>query len=110
MTEPAQPAQPAPAQQASPPAAAAPAAAAPAAEPAPDGLTAAEESELGRLLAKRDAALDAEAIRLKVEPPHSELTHGGVTVTSEFTSVPAGRAAAILTAADEAGVKITQES
>jgi len=49
------------------------------------------------------------AVMLKVEPPHGSLSHGGVTVTTEFTSVPAGMAAAVLTAADEAGVKITQQ-
>jgi hypothetical protein len=32
-----------------------------------------------------------------------------VTVTTEYTSVPAGMAAAIMTAAGEAGVKITQQ-
>ena len=110
MSTPQQPAQPPPAQ----PPAAAPAAPAPAAAPAAAAapeLTAAEANQLTKLLAKRDAALVAEgaAVMLKVEPPHGSLSHGGVTVTTEFTSVPAGMAAAVLTAADEAGVKITQQ-
>jgi hypothetical protein len=108
MTEPQQPAQPAAPPQASPPAAPAPAAPAPAPEA---GLTAAEEATLAELTARRDAALVAAgaAVMLKVEAPHESLTHGGVTVTTEFTSVPAGMAAAVLTAAGEAGVKITQQ-
>jgi hypothetical protein len=75
------------------------------------GLTADEDARLAELQAKRDAALVAEgaAVMLKVESPHESLTHGGVTVTTEYTSVPAGMAAAIMTAAGEAGVKITQQ-
>ena len=95
-----------------PPAAAPPA---PAAAPAPvaagSGLTAAEEATLAGLQARRGTALAGPgAMQMKVEPPHESLTHGGVTVTNEFTSVPASMAAAIMAAADDAGVKITQET
>ena len=98
------------------PAAAAPerpqAAQAPApATPRTGRLSAAEEAELGQLLARRDAAAaGADPASLKVEPPHQSFTFGGVTVASEYTSVPASMAAAVTGAAAEAGVKITQET
>ena len=75
------------------------------------GLTPPEEVELGDLIVNRDAALVTEgAVQMKVEPPHSGLTYGGLTVTTEFTTVPAGLVAAVTTAAAEAGVTLTQES
>jgi hypothetical protein len=47
---------------------------------------------------------------MKVEEPHAALTYGGVTVGTEFTTVPAALAAPITEAAADAGVTITQES
>ena len=107
MTEPAAPAKPATA----PPAAAAPAAPAPApaAQPTAGGLTAAEQVQLGNLLAKQTTA-GVTAERFKVEPPHSSFSYGGATVGTEFTTVPGGLVAAFATAAAEAGVTLTQES
>jgi hypothetical protein len=95
------------------PAAAAPAppAPAPAAAPEPGPLSPSEEAILGELLAKRTAGAAGEgAIRMKVELPHTALTHGGITITNEFSPVPPGMAAAVAGAAADAGVKITQET
>jgi len=79
--------------------------------PTAEGLSVSEQTELGQLLAKRDAAAaGAGASSLKVEPPHSAFSYGGVTVASEFTDVPALMAAAVVEAAAEAGVTITQET
>jgi hypothetical protein len=64
------------------------------------------QEELARL---RGEAMKGEKILLKVWPPHSSMTHGGVTVGSEPTEVPAHMVSAVMTAAEEAGVKITQE-
>jgi hypothetical protein len=112
VTEPAPDQPPAAPPQTVPPPAAAPAPqqqAAPATDEA--GLTAAEETELGGLLGKRDAHLaDAGAIALRVEPPHTSISYGGLTVGTEFTTVPAVLVAAITEAAADAGVTITQES
>ena len=100
MTEPA----PAPKQQA------APAAAAPKAATGP--LSAAEQQQLAALQSRQDqAAVDAgEAVRMKVEGSHASITYGGLTVTTEPTTVPASMAAALTEAAADAGVTITQES
>lgn len=85
---------------------------------APDGeggegatgpLSAAEEAALGRLMARRDQAAADASPRLKVEAPHAAFTYGGFTVGSDFTSVPATARPALLTAALEAGVTLTQE-
>jgi hypothetical protein len=75
------------------------------------GLTAAEEARLGELKAKVAAASgDSPVSRLKVEPPHSSITFGGVTVGTEFTDVPSAAAADLVSEAAAAGVTITQES
>ena len=79
--------------------------------PTAEGLSVSEQAELGQLLSKLDAAAAGpDPVRLKVEPPHSALTFGGVTVASEFTTVPDSMVAAVTEAAAEAGVTITQES
>jgi len=76
-----------------------------------EGLSADEQVELGELLAKRDeATAGANAVQLRVEPPHSAITYGGLTVTTEPTTVPGDLAAGIVSAAGEAGVTITQET
>ena len=71
-------------------------------------------AELEQQLAELQAQLrdqDAPApIRMKVEGPHASFSYGGVAVGTEFTDVPATHVAALVTAADEAGVTITQES
>jgi hypothetical protein len=75
------------------------------------GLTADEERTLADLTAKRAAAQsDIPMVRMKVEPPHQSVTHGGVTVTNEYTEVPAWFASAIASGAETAGVTITQEN
>jgi hypothetical protein len=86
--------------------------AAPAARPATGPLSDQEQAYLARLTARRDAALvDAgAAVRMKVEGDHESLTYGGVTVGSEFTTVPVSMVAALVEAAADAGVTITQES
>jgi len=109
MTE--KPDTPAAAAPAARPAAQAPAQASPAPAARPGDLSVREEAELGRLLAQREAAAAGpDPVRLKVEPPHAALTYGGVTVASEFTTVPSSMVAAVTEAAAEAGVKITQET
>lgn len=97
------------------PAAPPPAAPGPPAAPAPEPagpLTPAEEIELGELIIRRDEAeAGADAQQMKVEPPHASISYGGVTVGTEYTTVPGHMVAGIATAADEAGVTITiQES
>ncbi len=78
-------------------------------EPVP-ALSPAEERKLGELLARRSQAAGGATVRLKVEPPHSEVTFGGVTVGAGYADVPAHLAADIIQGSAEAGVKITQES
>lgn len=75
------------------------------------GLSADEERQLGRLLARREAASGAgEIVRMRVEGPHESLTHAGITVGREWTEVPAGLSSALTTAAEDAGVLIVQEA
>lgn len=96
------------------PAAAPPAVATSPAPDAVDGsdkLTADEERELGRLLEKRAAAESAgNVVNLKVEEPHIEMTFAGVTVSRDWTPVPAGIANHFVNAAADAGVTLTRES
>lgn len=103
-----------PKQAAGSPAAAAPAGVtspAPEAEQGPVRLTPEEERELGRLLDKRAEAESAgNVVNLKVEEPHSEMTFAGVTVSRDFTPVPAAIANHFVNAAADAGVTLTRES
>lgn len=73
------------------------------------GLTPEEELRLGELLEKRNTATEVPPVRLKVEGPHDSVTVNGVTVGREFTEVPAHVVADLLTGAESAGVKITQD-
>lgn len=108
MTEqapaPAKPAaQAAPAQQAAKPAAPAKQATGP--------LSAAEQSQLSALLARQSAVIGSgDPIRMKVTGDHSALTYGGLTIGTEFVTVPANMVAAVTEAAADAGVTLTQES
>jgi len=103
MTEPAAPAKaaaPAPKQQA-----------APAAVPATGPLSEAEQRTLSGLMARQQAvAGTGEPVRMKVTGAHASLSYGGVTIGTEFTTVPASMVAALTEAAADAGVEITQES
>jgi hypothetical protein len=76
-----------------------------------DDFTAADEAELTRLQAKaeRSRSGGAEAVRMKVEPPHESMTHAGLTIGSDFTSVPSHLAPVMSEAAAVAGVTLTQE-
>jgi hypothetical protein len=47
--------------------------------------------------------------RVKVEPPHSELSRGAVVVGNEFVPVSNFQLADFIAAADAAGVKLTIE-
>jgi hypothetical protein len=106
---------------AAPPAAPAPAAqqqAPPPAAPAQEeprvagktGLTTDQQVQLGELVAARDAAaVAAGAVQMTVEEPHAAFTYGGVTVTTDPTTVPASIVPAIVQAAAEAGVTLTQQ-
>ncbi len=65
------------------------------------------ETELRRLRA--DLAAGAKAV-LRVLPPHSSMTYGGITVTSQPTEVPASAVPGLHEAAQNAGVNLTQEA
>jgi hypothetical protein len=96
---------------AAPPPPAPPAPPAPAPEAAA-GLTPDEERQLGELLAKQAATAGGSgAVRMKIlnAPEGTTITHGGVTVGTDFSDVPASMAAAMVTAADDAGMEIEQE-
>jgi hypothetical protein len=74
-------------------------------------LSAAEQQQLSALLARQAVATGTgDPVRMKVEGGHSALTYGGLTVGTEFTTVPAGLVAAFAEAAADAGVTLTQES
>ena len=47
---------------------------------------------------------------MKIGGGHSSFSYGGLTVGTEFTTVPASLAGAFTEAAADAGVQITQES
>ena len=64
------------------------------------------EVELRKLRA--DLAAGAKAV-LRVLPPHSAMTWGGHTVTSEPTEVPASAVPGLTEAAQNAGVNLVQE-
>lgn len=66
------------------------------------------ERRLGEL--KAGSSEPGQVQRLKVEPPHSAITFGGVTVGTDYTDVPAAVAADLVSEAAAAGVTITQES
>src|ERR1700758_4507544 len=53
--------------------------------------------------------VSGQPVRLKVEPPHSELHYAGWVVGTEYTEVPANLAAAFAQAASDAGVTLTQD-
>jgi len=109
VTEPAKPAAPAPPAPAA--TAPAPAPAPQAAQPATGPLSEAEQRQLSTLLARQAAVgQTGEPVRMKVTGGHSSLSYGGLTVGTEFTTVPASMVAAITEAAADAGVEITQES
>ncbi len=55
------------------------------------------------------AAPSTGAIRLKVEPPHSSMTYGGVVIGTEYTEVPLSHLGPLTQAAADAGVTLTQE-
>lgn len=89
---------------------AAPASSAPAAAPSkpedPRDRAARLEAEL---LEARAEAAGLDTVQMKVEPPHESFTHANVTVRSDFTPVPARTVPALMTAAEDAGVTLTQE-
>jgi glutamate-1-semialdehyde aminotransferase len=64
------------------------------------------ESELASVRAQ---ASSTETVRLKVEGVHSAFTHNGLTVGTEFTDVPSHAVQAMMEAASDSGVKLTQE-
>jgi hypothetical protein len=76
---------------------------------APDDLTPDEERTLSELLEKRQAAKKPGTLQLRVEGSHSAMIHGGVTVGNDWTDVPEHMVAALFTAADNAGVTLTQK-
>ena len=78
-------------------------------EPLPDHRSrlAEIEAEAVRLRAGMIAGLKAV---LRVVPPHSSLTWGGYTVTSDPTEVPASAVPGLQEAAGSAGVTLIQET
>jgi hypothetical protein len=89
-----------------PPDTPAPGAAAP--QAAPDVSDEAAQLE-ARLAEVRARASGQETVKLKVEGPHVEFIHGGVSVYDDFTAVPAHLAPAMMEAAASSGVTLTQE-
>ena len=71
----------------------------------PSARAAELEAELARI---RAGAIAGAKVLLRVEPPHSEFIHGGITVGSEPTPVPERAVGALLTAAGEAGVTLKE--
>ena len=57
-----------------------------------------------------NAGTAAAPVRMKVTGGHASLSYGGLTIGTEFTTVPAHMVAAMTEAAADAGVEITQES
>jgi len=51
----------------------------------------------------------ATSVRLKVEPPHSEMHYAGRVLSTEYTEVPASQVAAFFEAAADSGVTLTQD-
>jgi hypothetical protein len=91
---------------------------APVLRPAPDSPVPPESDADKRAraaeLRREAAALDALAggirtVNVKVEPPHSELHFGGLSVGNDFTPIPADRLASLQGAASNAGVELTTE-
>jgi hypothetical protein len=72
----------------------------------------AEVERLNRELAAaqlKAAAGGGKTVRLRVGGPHSSMSYGGVTITSEFSDVPVHHQAALSQAAADAGVELIQE-
>ncbi len=67
------------------------------------------EKQLAALRRSPAATVNGLPVRLKVEPPHSELHFAGRIIGTEYTEVPAGMAAAYVQAAADAGVTLTQD-
>jgi hypothetical protein len=78
---------------------------APAAPQDPSARAAELETELAQI---RADAMAGEKTLVRVLPPHSEFTHGGITVGTDPSPVPARALGTLLTAAAEAGVKIEE--
>jgi hypothetical protein len=74
-----------------------------------DGLTPAEERQLGDLLAKRDKSAAARTVRLRVEGEHESVQVGHVVVGREWTEVPVQLVSSVTEGAAEAGVQVTQD-
>ena len=87
----------------------------PAAPPAPDP----RDAEIARLRLELEAAGKPQGVlpfggvptvRFRVLEPHQSMTHGGVTVNTDWTDVPQWFVPALQQAAADAGVTIEQES
>jgi hypothetical protein len=76
-----------------------------------DPLSPDEEKQLGELRdrATRQSSGQIGTIRMKVELPHSAMTHAGATIGPDWTEVPAWLGPILASAAADAGVKITQQ-
>jgi len=80
------------------------------AEPAADEDLSARAARLESELASvRAQAAAGETIRLKVEAPHIAFVHNGLEVGEDYTEVPARAVQAMMEAASDSGVKLTQE-
>lgn len=80
-----------------------------AAAPDPRDARIAELEEKLATLQRPTVSVTGQAVRLKVEAPHSELHYAGHKVGTEFTEVPANLAASFMEAAADAGVTLTQD-
>jgi hypothetical protein len=71
----------------------------------------AQAADLEQQLAKvRAEAAGQDMVSLKVEDPHAAFIHNGITVGTDFTPVPASAVAAMMEAATDSGVTLTQEA
>lgn len=77
-------------------------------EQPPEDLSA-QAMELENKLAEvRARAAGQETVQLRVEEPHAALIHGGITIGTEWTDVPAHAVPAIMEGAANSGVTLTQ--
>lgn len=80
-----------------------------AAAPDPRDARIAELEEKLAQYQRPTVSVTGQAVRLRVEAPHSELHYAGHKVGTEYTEVPANLAAAFIEAAADAGVVLTQD-
>lgn len=77
--------------------------------PADEDVSTTAASLEAQLAEVRARARGDATVRVRVEAPHSEFIHGGVWVGPDYTDVPEQAVAAMMEAASNSGVTLTQE-